>query len=136
MRIDRLAAWTSLGVVLAAVIAGFYLAGSPARQRLLRIDAQRINDLQQISRTIGVYWTRNKRLPTELNELVDGVRMTALPSDPSAGQPYEYEAGPAAGYALCAVFNLPSPEDMRADFWNHDSGRRCFFFDLQAESPE
>ena len=53
-------------VVLAAVVYGFILVGSPASQRVLRFDERRVSDLQSISFALDSYWLRNEQLPEYL----------------------------------------------------------------------
>ena len=49
--------------IIAAVIYGLFLIGSPAKQRQIKFDQQRISDLQTISSAVNFYQDRKKRLP-------------------------------------------------------------------------
>ena len=68
MNIHRVAVIGSIAVVVAAVIAGLWLIGSPADQRQQRLDERRVSDLEQLSQ--AVYRHRNERraLPASRGE--------------------------------------------------------------------
>jgi hypothetical protein len=127
MSVNRLAAAISTAVVLAAVIAGLYLAGSPAEQRLLRMDERRVRDLDRLTNVIGSYTRQREELPDSLEQLLDGQLLDELPVDPATGEPYEYLCADTS-YQLCAVFAQPARDVDEFDFWNHPAGRHCFEF--------
>ena len=62
-----LGAWVA--VVIAAVVAGVFVLGSPADERARRLDRRRVEDLQGIAAATDLYWTRHSRLPASLDEL-------------------------------------------------------------------
>ena len=133
MSIHRIAAFASTFVVVVAVIAGLVITGSPAEQRLIRFDGERVSDLREIARLTRRYWDKRQSLPADPVDLVDGVALRRLPLDPGSGLPYEYTADPAAStFELCAVFARPSA-DTPQDFWYHPAGRHCFQFEVTAE---
>ena len=123
-----------IAVVIAAVVGGLLLLGSPAEERLLRLDIRRVNDLKLISRGIDAYWTQNKRLPVSLDELLQ----QPLPKlnlsdksfrDPTTEQVYEYHTVGENTYELCATFQRDSAresQEQNRDFWSHGAGRQCF----------
>jgi type III secretory pathway component EscS len=141
-----------LGVGLLAilsVVAGFFIVGTPQHARLVRLDAQKINDLQSIQSQIVSYYQYKQKLPQSLSDLRDSVSYFGLPTDPQTGASYEYDgtihvaAGANPMFSLCASFNLPGNSDkysrdvtyptipmggsMRGfDNWQHDAGRVCF----------
>jgi len=131
-------------VILAVVLAvgyGIYVVGSPGGQRLLRFDARRVSDLQNISQTIDIYWELNEELPGALEEL-QGSRSYYVRSiqDPATQQPYEYRVVGGNQYQLCAVFATDSsqreqgvPRPFSGKVWDHGTGRTCF--DLEAQAP-
>lgn len=127
------------GLVLIAVVAGFFIIGSPATQRELRQDQQRVNDLQSLQYQIIEYWRTTESLPATLGDLSDPLKGYSIPTDPATGEAYEYSTTGATSFELCATFNLPSPEtaqpsrvaypgiyDTGNEFWQHDTGRTCF----------
>ncbi len=50
-------------------MAGFVLAGSPARQRLVRTDLRRISDLVMLQNEIVNYYRAKNALPQSLDQL-------------------------------------------------------------------
>lgn len=130
MNIDRVAALVSSTAVGIAVVFGLLIAGSPEEQRLKRLDEARLQDLQQLARVIDAYWTDHAALPDTLDELVDGRRLSELPTDPVTDLAYEYSATQANVYRLCATFELPSQFRRTRQFWQHSDGRTCYDFDV------
>ncbi len=119
--------WSSIIIALAVIIYGFYLAGSPFKQRLIRFDNQRVSDLQIIQSQIVYHWQQKNKLPQSLDELKDSISGFIPPSDPDTNQTYEYKvngsttstssgqaSSPQAGnlsFELCADFALSSSEE-------------------------
>ena len=148
----RIFSWVAIVVVLISVIGGFFVAGSPFKQRLIRFDSQKISDLQEIQWQIINYWQQKGRIPTELNDLRDSISGFVPPTDPQSGKPYLYNVKKTAGppedalgpsFELCADFNLaesafgvqrgvPSPVKYPplgegvAEVWSHPAGDFCF----------
>jgi hypothetical protein len=125
----RVAGTATAVVVAGAVIAGLWLVGSPDQERLRRLDARRVDDLQGLVRAVDLYYRNNDSLPGELETLVDGRTLSRLPLDPVTEAPYEYRQISADEYELCADFSLRSQEAVAGDFWFHDAGRRCYSLD-------
>lgn len=128
----------------AAVVFGFFVAGSPQSRRLERLDEKRANDLSMIQNEVVSYWQRKLKLPAFLSEL-SGLPDASVPSDPVTGKPYEYAVKGNLKFELCAVFDTvnngesqfgspavkSAPVYDRAGMnafydWKHDSGRVCF----------
>jgi hypothetical protein len=130
MNVQRIAVVGSLVAVAAAVVAGLVVAGSPAEQRRLRLDEQRITALQELARRAEGRWEAERRLPDTAEQLVDGQRLTRLPTDPTTGEPYEYRVTGSRQFEVCATFDRASRPDLAGDFWFHEAGRRCFAFDM------
>ena len=133
------------GTVLAAVIFGFFIAGSPQSRRLERLDEKRVNDLSMIQNQIVDYWQRKSKLPADLAGLAGMFFGIKIPNDPETGVSYEYKVLGNLKFELCAVFDTvnncepqfggsivkPAPVYDRAGInvfydWNHNSGRVCF----------
>ncbi len=130
--------------VLAAVVSGFFVMGSPAAQRLLRFDAERVGHLQTLQWQIVSYWQQKERLPSSLADLEDPITGFIAPADPVSGEPYRYEAKGPRTFVLCATFARSSPgfskEKARSlpvspeafslgpdsDVWKHGAGEECF----------
>lgn len=132
---SRIVIWASLAVAITAIVYGFYLAGSPFKQRLIKFDSQRVSDLQTIQSRVVYYWQQKNKLPPSLDALTDNISGFTTPKDPDTNQPYEYKATGALSFELCANFSLPSggkenvPRIMiypPPDNWDHGAGRFCF----------
>lgn len=132
-----------IAIVAGAVIAGFFVVGSPNQERLRKFDERRIQDLQFIQSEIINYWLKKGELVKLLPLLEDSVRGVTIPKDPLVGADYSYELRDAASlkFALCADFALPSLslEQSRApkmaypvvgyysdQNWEHNAGFVCF----------
>lgn len=121
-------------VVAVFVVLGFIVAGSPTRQRDVRLDNERIQDLQVLqSQIVDRFWRGKGRLPTALAELEDDISGFQVPVDPETADPYEYERLGTLQFQLCATFTLASqefdPVARKLEFggnWDHKEGRVCF----------
>lgn len=118
--------------VVGAIVAGVVVIDPRGEQRMLRLDARRIEDLADIARRIDRFTRDNERLPAALDELAEPPGFTAH-SDPVTGTPYEYEPIDTRRYRLCATFDAGMPETGRSSYsfgygeiWPHDRGRYCF----------
>lgn len=126
---DRKYAVSAGMAVLLGVLAGFYMIGSPVRQRDVEADRRRSESLQSISAML--HDQSQVALPDSLAAL------TAR-SDPVTGEPYEYRKIDENRYELCATFAT----DTRAEagrgpglrsFRAHSAGRWCY--DLDRRNP-
>lgn len=138
----KIAAVASGVVILALIVAGFAIIGSPRSQRLARIDAQKVTDLQNIQWQIVNYWQQKEALPQTLTGLEDPISGYVVPRDPDTGERYGYRPLEGASFELCAVFNLSDegsdPKSigmMRPEMigtiqgnqsWAHNTGSNCF----------
>lgn len=123
--------------VAAIIVAGFFVAGSPARSRRAYIDSQRVTDLGALQDHIVEYWQAKNKLPVSLDQLNDNIAGFTPPRDRDTGAPYGYRVlGPLA-FELCANFSLPSQMNETntpivagtstvANNWNHATGMVCF----------
>ena len=128
MNVNGFAFWTSSCAVTLVLIASFVISGSPGEQRLERLDELRIAHLVQLTEAIDDYWEAQDELPLKMSELLDGRRLSRMPSDPDTGLAYEYEQLDPTSYQLCASFDVQSASQLAVDFWIHDVGRGCFTF--------
>jgi hypothetical protein len=140
-------AWAGVVIIVASIVGGFIIIGSPAKQRAIRFDAQRIGDLSDIQYRVVNYWQKGGKLPQTIKDLNDPISNFTIPVDPETKMPYEYSVLPQSSkspwtFELCATFNLPSDlsngglQDMnyRAgkygviddENWSHGVGRTCF----------
>ncbi len=134
--------WGTALLVLAAIVYGFIVMGSPATIRKLRFDERRVSDLQTIQWQVVNYWQQKGYLPEKAENLADPISGFVLPVDPETGGPYVYLRGKETGFTLCATFGLPSnqerkdisaPHPVKArlegffnENWEHPASRACF----------
>jgi hypothetical protein len=136
--LDQIFAIVATIVVIGGIVAGFWVLGTPGRQRLISADRQRIEDLRGIAQEL--YWQaqnqENYQLPASLSE--DDLRR-----DPLTQQLYEYKRLTDQTYQLCAEFSTDSstyplgnrPQEQDRQNWQHPQGRHCFDFDVSKQSP-
>lgn len=125
-----------LGIL--AVVAGFFILGTPSHARLIRVDQDKVNDLQNIQSQVVSYWQAKQKLPQSLTELNDSISGFSVPSDSQTGAPYEYQTTGTYGFRLCATFNASSAANYGSpvygkpygvenqDNWAHAAGHVCF----------
>jgi hypothetical protein len=115
--------------VVAAVVAGLFVLGSPSAERARRVDARRVGHLQAIAAATDLYWTRHSQLPTSLDELDAEPGVNINRRDPASGEFYGYQPLDSIGYELCAGFETESEQTSgypARNLWAHGSGRQCF----------
>jgi len=106
----RMVAYGAGLVVVLAIVAGFFIMGSPSQVRLYRFDAQKVSDLQNIQWQIVNYWQQKESLPATLQEIEDPLSGWMLPKDPQTGEDYVYRRNSPLDFALCATFNADSKD--------------------------
>ena len=135
----KILGWAVSVMVLSAVIGAFFTIGSPARQRKMRIDSQRVYDLQNLQVSILNYYLQHSKLPENLTELSNSTPGFVTPIDPVNSSSYQYTVDSNLLFTLCANFDLPSQEkfseprpyfptyyDLTAGDWRHEEGQVCF----------
>jgi len=117
----------------AALVAALVAAGSPFRQRLLRLDARRVDDLQAIQRSVETYHEREHALPASLDALATAPEtFVANGVDPVTKAAYRYERVDDTTYTLTATFDLATPADQdrpqwaKDGFFEHGAGGQTF----------
>jgi len=129
--------WLGVVMVLAVIIAGFAITGSPATQRAMRFDGQRVNDLSNIQYQITNYWQRTGKLPVSLQAMNDPISNFSVPTDPESHVAYEFTTKSINSFELCATFDMVSAAGQNTsptyampasqnDSWNHAAGHVCF----------
>ena len=147
-------AWFGIVLVIAAIVSGFIVVGSPAKQRALRFDSQRVNDLSNIQWQVISYWQTKGALPKALSDASNPLSGATIPTDPDTKAPYEYadtSSGGTVSFKLCATFGLASQDatgrgayggggisypsssnvsyaypGSSDDVWVHTAGHACF----------
>lgn len=138
---NRLVAAATGLLVIATIVVGFFVVGTPAQARLYRFDEQKVNDLQSIQAQIVSYWQAKQKLPASLSDLSDPISGFTAPIDPQNGEPYTYRitGASAMAFELCANFNaasrgneqgisapaLPASKGVQ-ESWKHGAGQTCF----------
>jgi hypothetical protein len=118
-------------VILGVIITGVMAIGSPAKQRSIRFDQQRVNDLSSIQYAVTDYYRANNILPSSLNILTQGTTYyVSSIKDPETKMDYEYNISSLNTYKICATFSLEGYLSLvyisNPDIWNHGVGRACF----------
>ena len=123
----------SVLVVVMTVGYAIYLVGTPGQQRDVRLDDQRISDLQNISNNIDTYLEINRKMPEYLTELVGPRYYVRSLQDPGTDIAYDYRVIEGTSYELCANFATNSSEGRQGDrrafsetAWDHGVGLTCF----------
>ncbi len=128
---------------IAAIVGGFFIIGSPSDARLMRLDFQRVSDLQNIQWQVVNYWQQKEDLPPALADLQDSIGGYVIPVDPETGEPYTYEQTGELSFRLCAVFAKEGDSQDAAsrariaapvkaslepaeNNWRHGEGEQCF----------
>lgn len=140
----NLFAYSTIAIVLIAIVTGFFITGSPKEERARRFDDQRVQNLQMIQSEIINFWIKKAALPKSLDELADPIRGIVIPEDPEIGTDYVYEISGPETFKLCAIFNLPSLDQEISGLpkmtipqgyingvyvpisWEHSAGQTCF----------
>ena len=141
-KIPKIMAWSSMALVLASVVLGFFYVGSPSQQRIVRFDDQRINDLSTIQNELVNYYGQKSMLPATLAGLTSSITGFSAPVDPETKTPYEYRTKDKLNFELCAIFGAstqgyssnpkatpvqyPANNSPYNQNWNHDAGHVCF----------
>ncbi len=124
-------------IVAVAIVAGFFVVGSPLEERLRKIDELRITHLQTIQSEIVNYWQQKARLPEKLGDLEDSIRGIKIPKDPETSTNYEYKINGPESFSLCANFSrkresedskggITMPYPVYGENWGHPEGYYCF----------
>ncbi|MEK7600416.1 MAG: DUF5671 domain-containing protein [Patescibacteria group bacterium] len=122
------------GFVVAALVAGLVIAGTPQSQRLVRLDDRRINDLSSIQWQIIQHWQAKNVLPANLDVLTNELSGFYVPTDPVTKAAYEYRATGARSFELCATFETDTVGSQQSlaypmeknESWEHGAERTCF----------
>lgn len=127
--------------VLAAIVSGFFIIGTPSEMRLMRFDSQKVADLQNVQWQIISYWQQKEVLPENITDIEDPLSGWMLPKDPQGAEyAYTYKKTGPLSFELCATFNnetmtqgeasiarptypYPGPD---GENWQHGAGDACF----------
>jgi cell division protein FtsL len=139
--LGKIFAFITSFLVITAIIASFFVIGSPNSARLFQYDQTKISDLQNIQSQIVNYWQRKEALPATLNDLSDPISGFSIPQDSQTQKSYTYNITDTAklSFQLCASFNKQSDNnqnsktvpayygnDLYSQNWSHPAGYYCF----------
>lgn len=139
-KLPKLLAIILIAVVLASIIWGFFIIGTPKDQRNRRFDEQRVQNLRDIQYQVLDYWQKKNTLPKDLNALTDNISGFKASVDPETQNQYEYKIVSNLTFELCANFTTDSKDsvdqngsDMMpiynmgwGDNWEHRAEKTCF----------
>ena len=138
----RTLAYAVAATVLAAVVAALVILGTPKRQRQIKLDERRVDDLINIQREVNSYWNRHKALPSDLAAISGEPGSRIDGKDPERGTPYEFEATGLDSFRLCATFTFDSSEEpqppryISTESWSHGAGRQCFDLNIPSKARD
>lgn len=132
-------------LVVAGVIGGCSLIGSPQHARAQAFDRRRSEDLEIVARRLRSGYAERSgsldasRLPTALPHDLLAVRSDGSDAtrDPETGARYRYVRVDAHRFRLCATFALAGDgtSDGVAGFEHHRAGPSCFRFGAVEPGP-
>ncbi len=139
-RVPMIAGIATSVALVASVLLGFFLVGTPATQRLRRLDDQRVMSLTTIQSQVVSYYTRTRSIPLTLEDMNNPLDGFVSPVDPVTGGSYEYNVKGELTFELCATFSTNSilgevarPTEPYYGYdplynktWDHGTGRTCF----------
>lgn len=121
-------------IVIAAVIYGFNVVGSPHQRMAQKTDNTRISNMDSISYSIQNYFSQNQKLPTDLS----ATTATNI-KDPETKADYEYKKLSDTNYMLCTTFATNSDDNKSkddydyysySDKYKHKKGFDCISYDV------
>jgi hypothetical protein len=142
----QLVRWVNYAVgvlVVATIVAGFFIVGTPQQAHRMRLDEQRVSDLMSIQSQVTYFYQQKRVVPSSLSQLQDPLLGFVVPVDPSTGVAYEYAKTSDLAFQLCATFAeegsyndygmsraavaYPTkPYGNTQDTWEHSAGHVCF----------
>ncbi len=107
---SRIVAVATIALTILTIAGGFYILGTPSDIRMLRMDREKLEDLQQLQWQIVEYYRSKEELPRALSALSNSLTGYTVPTDPQSGEQYRYEVTGELSFTLCAVFNRDMPD--------------------------
>ncbi len=125
----------SMAIALAALAASFFFIDSPQTVRQQKFDQTIINKFSQIDNAVNAYYGENKKLPADLNVLLNGGSTYYIVendvTDPTTGKMFDYKITAKDNYQLCTTFKTKNKSQANDKsvyvdtHWLHDSGYQC-----------
>lgn len=121
--------------VIALIIVGFIIGGTPASMRDLTLDSTRMANFHELERQIQNYYQTNSSLPKNLTELTN--LSSGNYTDPTTRKSYDYKIISQFSYQLCATFSTDSNSKTASSIYisspstdKHKKGYDCLNFTL------
>lgn len=131
---DRIFALLATVAVASGVAVGFWVLGTPGRQRLIAGDRERLEDLSAIANTL--YWQKQDQDDYILPDVLDNKQQR---QDPVTQSFYSYQKIDDENYKLCANFatdsNTYKLPNTNGPNWQHPQGLHCFELNLNQAPP-
>ncbi len=125
----------SMAIVAIALIAAFFFIDSPLKVRDQKFDQAIVNKLSQIDNAINAYYGENKKLPADLNAMINGGSTYYITAndvtDPNTGKIFDYKIDAKDSYELCSTFKTENKSQANDKSyyvdtrWLHDAGYQC-----------
>ena len=131
----RIYFYGSIALVAVALVIAFFFIDSPLKVRDQKFDQAVINKFSQIDYAINAYFGENKKLPADLNALLNGgstyyVIESDL-TDPATNKLFVYNVKAKDAYEICATFKTENKSQVKDQSyyvdtrWLHDVGYQC-----------
>ncbi|MDA3839810.1 MAG: DUF5671 domain-containing protein [Patescibacteria group bacterium] len=127
--------YSTLLIVVVALISAFIFVESPTEARERRIDNEILSRLDNINMGLEQYYLENSGLPETLDEMLQESSFIKSDKikDPRKNEVFQYEVIEDREYKICANFSL-SNEGSDSDYsyaylnerWPHPLGEYCF----------
>lgn len=94
--------------VVAVIVAGLSIVGTPGTARNREMDSIRIQNFSAISQRVNTFYTINKYLPTQISEIKNSSASYGYSNisyqDPVTKKEYDYKVINSTSYSLCTTF--------------------------------
>lgn len=132
-KFNKIYFFTSLILVIIALVSSFFIVESPIEARNRKTDQGIINNLETTKRAIEQYYNEKGKLPQNLDEIKNEnyeYINTQEFTEQSTGKYYTYQVIEGKKYELCANFKSSNiKEGNQNDYymltWKHDKGYQC-----------
>lgn len=119
----------------ATCISGIIEHPSPFKMRATKLDKKRIQKIENIMNEIKQFHSKNKKLPSTLQELIEKNNLIkASVQDPYSKKIFEYKILGKRQYKICATFYYDKPKKQEKYYYNYftnsekiyKKGHNCF----------
>jgi len=124
-------------VVVAVIVWGFFLTGTPRQARRFALDQKRIEDISDFSDELYQAWKKHHEPPpSSLDEYMEAHPLADGLLDPVTKKAYGYRSLGEGKYEMCATFDAAvGDEGEYGAPWAHPAGDYCFRFDVKRSGP-